>query len=466
MSLQLRLTLAYALVLTLVLLGAGLTAYTLFARDLTQDFEEDLQRLALAYAEQTTADPLQLRPLPSSPIPEEIEDPSVYLFDRQGVLLQVIGEEKPVELPPAQIEKALAGQPVSFPIYTNETRPLWQVAFSTRPIPHERRAVLVLLGKAAEGHLLMVSASDLGTIRVLQRLRQTVLLWLGLGVGIALLAGYLIARVVTRPLREIAATAQKVEQGELQHRIPHDQGRDEIAQLKQRLNAMLVRLETLVDAQRRFTADAAHDLRTPLAVLKGDLDVTLRRERSALEYRESLERMRSEVNRMTRLAEDLLTLSRLEAGLSAPFDHFELRSALDTVLPAHARSAQQKGLELLTQIPAGLRVWGDPSLVARAVGNLLSNAIAHTERGQVGLVAEPHDGRVWLRVWDSGPGIAPELQHSIFLRFNKGERSKGAGLGLSIVAEVARVHQGKVQVKNRTSGGAEFSLDLPARTQG
>ncbi|WP_051195800.1 sensor histidine kinase [Meiothermus rufus] len=467
MSLQLRLTLAYALVLTLVLLGAGATAYTLFVRDLSADFEDDLERLAGAYAAEAVArTPVMLRPLPPAPIPEEIADPSVYLFTADGRLLQAIGGyEDLVELPALLVAEALQGEVVSFSLQTKETRPLWQAIFSLRPVPHIRKAVIYPIATASADfqieYLLVVSATDLATMRVLQRLRQTVLVWLGLGSLMALLAGFWMARWVSRPLQEIAETARSIEQGELHKRIPRSTGQDEIARLKQSLNAMLERLEALVEAQSRFTADAAHDLRTPLAVLKGDLEITLRRERSAAEYREALERMRLEVGRLIRLAEDLLTLARLESGLCNPFTPFHLDQALETILPALVRAAQQKGLSLHCQIPPQVAIHGDAGLVARAVANLLANAIAHTEKGAVGVSAEIWEDRVRIRVWDSGPGVPPTLRQQIFERFSKGERSQGAGLGLSIVAQVARLHQGGVWVEDREGGGAVFLLELP-----
>ncbi len=472
MSLLLRLTLAYALVLALVLLGAGATAYILFAHDLSADFEEDLERLAGAYAAQAVAQPpVMLRPLPPAPVPEEIADPSIYLFTADGRLLQGIGGyEDLVELPPSHLAKASQGEVVSFSLQTQETHPMWQALFSPHPVPRERKAVIYPIAMASADfqieYLLVVSATDLATIRVLQRLRQTVLIWLGLGSLVALLAGFWMARWVSRPLQEIAETARCVEQGELGKRIPRSAGRDEIARLKQSLNAMLKRLEALVEAQSRFTADAAHDLRTPLAVLKGDLEITLRRERSAAQYREALERMRLEVGRLTRLAEDLLTLARLESGLCNPFAPFRLDEALETILPALVRAAQQKGLSLHCQIPPQVVIHGDAGLVARAVANLLSNAIAHSERGAVGVSAEAWEDRVRIRVWDSGPGVPPALRQQIFERFSKGERSQGAGLGLSIVAQVARLHQGAVWVEDRSGGGAVFWLELPRGSMG
>ncbi len=467
MSFQVRLTVVYTLALAVVLLGMGATLYLYLARDLQADFEEDLSRLAAAYTQLAIGpEGVALRALPPAPIREEIENPEVFLLDPRGQVLQALSEsEAPPTIPPEALEQARAGGVAAYAHKGPDNRPLWQVALSPKPIAHEKRAVLYPIVTAESAfrtaYIVMIQATDLGTIRVLNRLRDTLLLWLGLGSLVAVGVGYLLAGYVTRPLHEIAHTARRVEAGELGSRIPASAGQDEIGQLKQRLNAMLARLESLVDAQRRFTADAAHDLRTPLTVLKSDLEVTLRRERSAAEYRQTLERMRAEVGRLTRLAEDLLTLSRLEAGLSNPFESFLLAEALDTILPSHTQAAVQKGLQFQLEIPPDLRAYGDAGLVARAVGNLLSNAITHTESGQIGLRAERKEGRILIQVWDTGPGIPPELQAAIFERFRKGERSKGTGLGLSIVAQVAHLHRGRVQVANRAGRGAIFTLELP-----
>ncbi|WP_299427590.1 HAMP domain-containing sensor histidine kinase [uncultured Meiothermus sp.] len=472
MSLQVRLTLVYSLALATVLLGIGITLYLYLAHDLQADFEEDLSRLAGAYAQLAIGpEGVTLRALPPAPIREEIEDPEVFLLDTQGQVLQAISASGELpQIPSAQLEQARFGGIASFAVDSPASHTLWQVALSPFPVAHEKRAVLfpIVTVETAfrTAYIVMLQATDLGAVRILNRIRDSLLLWLVLGSGLALGVGYGLARYVTQPLHDIALTARRVEAGQLGSRIPRDKGRDEISLLKQRLNTMLERLENLVDAQRRFTADAAHDLRTPLTVLKGDLEVTLRRPRSINEYRETLERMRTEVNRLTRLAEDLLTLSRLEAGLSNPFSSFALTEALETILPPHAKAAAQKGLEWFSKIPPNLQLYGDAGMIARAVGNLLSNAIAHTEQGQVGFGAQRNEDRVWLQVWDSGPGIPPDQRELIFERFHKGERSKGAGLGLSIVAQVARLHQGKIHIQDRPGGGTLFILDLPGEAYG
>lgn len=467
MSLQTRLTLVYALALAVVLLGIGVTLYLYLARDLQADFEEDLARLAGAYAQLAIGpEGVAIRALPPAPIREEIENPEVFLLDARGQVLQALSDSEELpQIPPGPLSLARAGGIASFVVVSPDSRPLWQTVLSPIPVAHKKRAVLfpIVTAEAAfrTAYIVMLQATDLGIVRVLNRLRDILLIWLGLGSLLAVGVGYLLARHVTRPLRDISVTAHKVEAGELHSRIPGEQGHDEISQLKQRLNTMLERLEHLVNAQRRFTADAAHDLRTPLTVLKSDLEVTLRRERSAAEYRQTLERMRSEVGRLARLAEDLLTLSRLESGLSNPFKTFVLAEALETILPPHARASAQKGLGFRVEIPPHLHAHGDAGLVARAVGNLLSNAITYTEEGEVGVRAERIEQRIQIQVWDTGPGIPPEHLAVIFERFRKGERSKGMGLGLSIVAQVMHLHQGRVRVQNCPGGGAVFTLDLP-----
>lgn len=467
MSLQFRLTLVYTLALAVVLLGIGVTLYLYLARDLREDFEEDLARLAAAYAQLAIGpEGVALRALPPAPIREEIEDPEVFLLNTRGEVLQAISsiEELP-QIPSGALEQALAGRTASYAVPSPTTRPLWWVALSPLAVAHEKRAVLYPIVTAETAfrtaYIVMIQATDLGTIRVLNRLRDSLLIWLGLGNLLAVGVGYVLARYVTRPLREIAHTASLVGSGELNQRIPRAGSKDEIGQLKERLNAMLERLENLVDAQRRFTADAAHDLRTPLTVIRSDIEITLRRERSAAEYRQTLERLRDEVIRLTRLAEDLLTLSRLEAGLSNPFETFVLAEALEAIIPTHAQAAAQKGLDFYSEIPANLLVHGDAGLITRAISNLLSNAITYTEHGKTGIKATSGNGKVRIEVWDTGPGIPTEQQAFIFERFRKGERSKGAGLGLSIAMQVALLHQGRIRVLNRSGGGAVFVLEVP-----
>jgi signal transduction histidine kinase len=486
MTLRVRLASVFTLAMVLVLIGTGATLFLFLRADLREDFQEDLERLAAAYAERVvnTAQ-LNLQPLPKSPVPEEIEDPKVFLFDANGAMLDALDSSEPPIVPTEMLTRVRAGNTAAFDLASPELRPLWLVAFSPEPLPLERRAALHPILSDGNGlqakYFVLVSANDRGLVRVLDRVRNGIALWGVVGALVALGVGLLLSAYVTRPFRQIAVTAQAVSDGALSSRIPHDAGRDEIARLKRQLNAMLEQLEALVESQRRFTADAAHDLRTPLAVMRGELEITLRKPRSAENYRDTLERLLQEVKRFSALAEDLLLLSRLEAGVETPLKRLHLAQALEPTLTAHSVAARQSGVNFNAHVPPKLEVDGDSVSLARAVGNLLSNALTHGVRaapaavgasasvdleptGEIGLEARREGDVVQIRVFDSGAGIPEPRREGLFARFRKGEDSSGSGLGLAIVAQVARQHGGRVYYEARAGVGAVFVLELPAPT--
>ncbi len=483
MILRVRLTLVFALAMALVLIGTGATLFLYLRADLRDDFQEDLERLSEAYAQAATGkspnSTVKLRSLPPSPVPEEIEAPEVFLLDANGRVLEQLASN-PMPLIPAPIlTRVQAGQSASFDIASPELRPLWLVALSPQPLPLERRAVLQPITRTNRvSQIIMVSANDIGLVRVLDRVRNGIVLWGVIGSIVAFTVGFLLSGYVTRPLLQIADTAQAISDGALSKRIPQDAGHDEIARLKQQLNAMLERLEALMETQRRFTADAAHDLRTPLAVIRGELEIALRKPRSAESYRDTLERTLDEVKRFAALAEDMLLLSRLEAGVASPLQRINLAQALEPTLTSYSVAAQQHSVHFSAHIPPKLELNGDATALARAISNLLANALNHGLRAKpnlvsasMGLAPEPNNEiglevlrikeSVQLRVFDSGQGIPQTQREYLFERFSKGESSSGAGLGLAIVAGVARQHKGRIFYETRSGGGSVFVLEVP-----
>jgi two-component system, OmpR family, sensor kinase len=475
MTLRARLTLVFALAMVVVLIGTGTTLFLYLRADLREDFKEDLERLAAAYAENVTFAPkMQLRNLPKSPVPEEIEDANVYLLNPQGQQTDAIGTTPIPIIPAIALTQIRNGQIASFDIASPELRPLLLVALSPVPLPLERRAVLHPIAKSK--YFVLVSANDLGLVRILEQVRNSIALWGLVGTIIALSVGFILAGYVSRPLNQISTTALAVEHGALSSRIPDAKGSDEISRLKRRLNTMLNRLETLVESQRRFTADAAHDLRTPLTVIRGELEITLRKPRSLEEYRQTLERLLKEVKHFSQLAEDLLLLSKLESGTEIPKQKINLAQALEPILTTHSVTAQRNQVAFHVYIPSKLELYADPTAIARAVSNLLSNAMIHGLRirtsqtstitnlkpnQEIGLEVIRAGLGIQIRVFDSGIGI-PKTQHKhLFERFSLGENSSGTGLGLAIVAQVAEQHAGKAFYEPRPEGGSVFILELP-----
>jgi heavy metal sensor kinase len=293
----------------------------------------------------------------------------------------------------------------------------------------------------------------------------TALLALG-GTAAAFAGAWMFAGLATRPAQEIAAQAEEIEAGTLSARITAHAEVTEYGRLVGVLNAMLGRLDRAFQAQRRFVADASHELRSPLTVLKGDIDVALRRERSADEYRKALESSREEVDRMAALAENLLTLARTDAGF--PPDQLRRVDLLEVAHRAveHARAAAaEAGVDVkLESSPAATR--GDFGLLERAVGNLVENAVKYSPRGaRVEVRCGSGEGVATVEVEDTGPGIPPEHVPYVFDRFYRADparsRGAGAGLGLPIARAIAEAHGGRLELV-RAAPGALFRVTLPA----
>ena len=323
---------------------------------------------------------------------------------------------------------------------------------------------LELVGAAHQVHLLQVAAPTEPLRQTLARFSVLVLFLTLLGTIGAYALGRKLASVALRPTGEITAQAEAISAGTLSERITAHADVDEFTRLVTVLNGMLDRLDRAFQVQRQFTADASHELRAPLTVLKGDIDVTLKRERTAAEYRETLLRCREEVERLARLATDLLVLARSDAAL--PLEHVadvELRSLVQRVLDRFQPMAdvRQVRLELAAQEAV---VAGDERLLDRIVTNLLDNARKYSRPGGTVRIELVRNGNVVLTVRDEGPGIQPQHVPHLFVRFFRGDparqRSEGTGLGLAIAKAGAEAHGGRLEFLGNAPG-AVFRLSLP-----
>ena len=290
----------------------------------------------------------------------------------------------------------------------------------------------------------------------------------GLFVALALLPTWIISRAL-KPLEDLSRQADGIRPNDPSVRLPETGVADEIRGLVQALNRALERLGAAYERQKRFSADAAHELRSPLAAVQTECEVALRRPRPAEDLRGALERVLCRVRKLAVMVEDLLRLSRLQNGV-LPGDREEIDLAFVAAEAAalHRATAQAKdvALEVRTEGPVWVR--GDPGLLEEAVSNLVENAVRYT----------PPGGRVEVRVrpgpppavevTDTGPGIPAEHLPRIFERFYRVDPSRsradgGSGLGLAIVREIARLHGAEVRVESETGGGSTFCLEFPER---
>ena len=281
------------------------------------------------------------------------------------------------------------------------------------------------------------------------------------GLAILLLGSLLAWRLATgvlRPVRGLSATAQAITDSDLSRRIPVV-GSDEVAQLATRFNAMLDRLETAFGAQRRLVDDAGHELRTPLTVIRGHLELL---GDDPQERRDTMALVHDELDRMTRIVDDLLVLAKAEQPDFLRLDTVDL-AALTAELAAKSEALGDRAWRI--EHAAQGMIIGDRQRLTQAMMQLAHNAARHTDDGdEIAIGSSIHNGQARLWVRDTGPGVPPDEQQRIFERFargSSGERLQGAGLGLAIVKAIAQAHHGDVELTSRPGTGATFTLVLP-----
>lgn len=317
------------------------------------------------------------------------------------------------------------------------------------------------------GIWLQVSQSLSETYSTLERLSGLMLLGTPFVLLMAAGGGLFLADRALRPVERITRTAAAIDSHHLDQRIGYKGPPDEIARLAQTFDSMLERLHHAFEAERRFTADASHELRTPLTIVKGHLDVGLSRPRSADEYKDILQTIQLENERLIRLANSLLFLARLDAApMRAQFEPVDLNDLLAVVADQARVLADEKQQQLTITLSPLPKIHGSPDYLIRLFMNLIENAVKYTpESGQIRLHAEYQPPYVLVRVMDSGPGIPPEKLAHLFERFYRADdhSTAGAGLGLAIAASIAREHDGDIQVESAQGLGSVFTVRLLRR---
>ncbi len=279
------------------------------------------------------------------------------------------------------------------------------------------------------------------------------------------IGGYFLAGAALRPVEAMRRRAAEISSDRADRRLPLPPARDEIHRLGETLNDMLDRLEEGLARERRFVADASHELRTPLASLRTELELALRRPRSHEELTVALRSASEEVERLVRLAEDLLVLARADDGrLPLSVDRHTVREILDAVAGRFDTRAGTAGRRLEVSARDDEVFTGDRVRLEQALGNLVDNALRHGA-GTVRLGGEVENGAVTLRVSDAGDGFPPDFLPHAFERFSRVDVARsggGAGLGLAIVDAIARAHGGSAAAVNAPAGGAQITLTISA----
>ncbi len=283
------------------------------------------------------------------------------------------------------------------------------------------------------------------------------------------LLGYWIARHGIRPVEQIAATARSITSTNLRERIRAEGYPSELASLAGTFNEMLDRIEESFERISRFSADIAHDLRTPVHNIRGEAEVALSRARTVDEYREVIESTLEEAVRLSELIGDLLFLARAEPPLTElRRERIDVGKLLSAVRDYYEASASDAGISLVADEGAApVTVEVDRALMLRAVSNLVSNAIAHTSAGgTVTLAARDEGSAIRIEISDTGAGIPPEALPRVFDRFfrvdpSRSTTSGGTGLGLAIVQSITTLHGGQAEIASQFGHGTSVTLRIP-----
>ncbi|TCB98496.1 HAMP domain-containing histidine kinase [Micromonospora zingiberis] len=306
-------------------------------------------------------------------------------------------------------------------------------------------------------------------LRLLQTVRDYSLIALG-GLFVASLGiGWVLSGRALRPVGAIARTAREIQATDLSRRIRLTGPRDELRDLGDTIDSMLDRLDHAFRAQRQLIDDASHELRSPLAIIRANLDASLTSpEATDQERAAAVATVDRATTRMSRLVEDLLATARRDADAMADTD-VELSTVAQEAGEDFAALAAGRGLRLRYALGTDLVLIGDPDALRRAVGNLLSNAVRLSPPGGAIELATGRDGGwLWLAVVDEGPGIAEDDRARVFDRFWRGEAGRGGsgdrrtGLGLAIVRQIVESHGGQAVVFSHPGTGSTFVLWLPA----
>ena len=315
------------------------------------------------------------------------------------------------------------------------------------------------------------------TARTEETVRQ-VLLMLAIGlpvaVSVAVAGGFVLVRRALKPVDNLSQKAAVITQHNLSERLPVVRTGDELERLSLSLNLMISRLEDAINSSKQFVADASHELRTPLAVLRGELENLAQDSQLKSQTRETLGSALEEVDRLAKIVEGLLALSRLDTGeVKSEWVRFDLAELVATTADQMNLLAEDKHIAVVCDCAERVMVEGDQARLKQVVVNLLDNAIKYTpDGGRIRLKTARDEGSAVLDVVDDGIGIPPEALPHVFKRFFRvdGSRSRehgagGAGLGLSIVKSICDAHGARVEVSSTPGQGSQFRVRQPLASE-
>lgn len=330
---------------------------------------------------------------------------------------------------------------------------------------HERIRVLTMA--AGNGNVLRVGITVQDDWRVIDQARRTISFIMLAVVGIAVVVGWLLAKRALVGVQHVTSTANVISRGALQRRVPISGSGDEIDQLASTFNRMLVRIESLVKSMEETNDNIAHELRSPIARIRGHAETTLTGNGSLDGYREMAASTVEECDRLLAMINTMLDIAEAEAGLMGlKMSRVDVNALLRDICELYEPMTTEKHIRVLVAAPGSLVIRGDVQRLQRMIANLLDNAVKYTPHGgTIRLSADLTDGHVAVNVANTGEGILSEKLPNIFQRFYRADASRsgsGYGLGLSLARAIVHAHGGQISVRSIPGDTTTFTVVLPA----
>jgi two-component system OmpR family sensor kinase len=483
-SVRVRLALWHTVIVAILLLALTIGAYRFIEETTGRRFDEYLEETAAAFRIEFVAqryqNPTDFAAAAAALTEFEFRDLDIGVMDLSGQVVaiatapgesQTTGDEVLQPFDATSLSRIVANKHLKAPEFVTLPDRRGGVRTCILPVDIDGRSNVIIVARPLSNQRGM-----------LESVRTVLFLVFPTALVLAAIGGYLLARRSLNPVIAMTEHASRIGATTLHERLPVPNAYDEYGQLATVINGLLSRVESAFEHQRRFMADASHELRTPISIVRGEADIALAMpDRPSEEYREALSVVRAEARRLSRIVHDLFLLARADAG-QQPLQLYAFY--LDEVIAdcAHiARSlASRRGMTLTSNVSCEAAVRGDEDLIRRLILNLLDNAIKYCPEGSVVEIAlsdEPGLHRVIVR--DNGPGILPDVAAHVFDRFYRGDGTDGhdsgppaarnheesdgggAGLGLAIARWIAEAHGGSLVLAHSSAEGSEFVFTLP-----
>ena len=389
-----------------------------------------------------------------------------YVIPRSGHYYKVMMGKNMLAASPS-----LAGDDYEFasPVTPTVANQLGESAFtSTGPDNEPVRVIRYEYAAFGKTFTVTLAESLKNSYTMIDTFKRFLQVTISLSILLLCLTVWWIARISLRPLKEFSSTIETITHKNLTEQIDTETTTNELTTLARSFNALLDRLNHVFESQKRLVADASHELKTPLSVIRTQCDVVLQRARTPEEYMEALQTIKAYSQNMTRLIDNLLSLARLDAGLisAASFTPVSIRECVDQAVQMTKQLADERRVQITTSVDESLFIMGIETGLMEAFLNIIENGVRYNrEGGTVTVCAVKQEKQAVITISDTGVGIRDGDRERLFERFYRADSVRnieGTGLGLSIVKSVISAHGGEIYVRSEPGKGSSFTVVLPS----